>query len=194
MNIKPQLCFTIIITAFVFSCTSKKSEVQQLFTEDRSQWTEMGDASWSLEQGVLKGTAESNSGFVMTRKRYADFMLELDFYPDSAVNSGVFIRCQEQALSASECFEINIWDRHPDQSSRTGAVVQRSKPLSLVQTIDRWNHYRIVCRQERITAWINDQQVVDLRDSSLIKGFIGLQAAATGSVRFKNVLLTSLEE
>lgn len=194
MYTQSQLCLSFLIMVFLFSCKQKNGQAQQLFTDDRSEWIERGDASWSFAGKELKGTANGGSGFVMTRRRFANFILELDFYPDSTINSGVFIRCQGKALSAAECYELNIWDRHPDQDSRTGAVVQRSTPLNLVQTIDRWNHYKIICRNETITAWINDQKVVDIRDSSLIEGFIGLQAAESGSVRFKNVLLTVLKE
>lgn len=165
-----------------------------MFTYESDHWIQIGEATWSFDQEELIGTVSESSGFVMTRDRYADFILELEFYPDITVNSGVFIRCEEKALSATECYELNIWDQHPDQTARTGAVVQRSPPLKRVHTIDRWNRYRIVCQKDSISAWINDQQVVALKDSSLINGFIGLQAAESGSIRFRNIQLSCLEE
>ena len=178
--------------SFIFGCNTKKGEVLHLFRVNSDQWIEMGDATWSLDQEKLVGTVSAGSGFVMTSDRYTDFILELEFFPDRTVNSGIFIRCEEQAISATKCYELNIWDQHPEQTARTGAVVLRSPPLKLVHTIDRWNRYRIVCRQNNISAWINDQQVADLTDNSLTNGFIGLQAAESGSIRFRNIRLTTL--
>ncbi|MGB5238905.1 MAG: DUF1080 domain-containing protein [Flavobacteriaceae bacterium] len=194
MNIKLYHYSLLISMVFLFGCNKQGNDIRHLFKEGSNDWLEMGDATWSFDQGELKAVVKNGSGFVMTRERYKDFILELDFFPDSSINSGVFIRCQEKALSASDCYEINIWDEHPDQTARTGAVVRRSPPLDLVRTADRWNRYRIVCRENRITAWINNIKVVDLRDSSLVKGFIGLQAAESGSIRFRNIKLSLIKK
>lgn len=186
--------YLLTVISFSLSCNSRKGEIRDLFTDENDHWIKMGEATWSFDQEKLIGTANGSTGFVMTRDRFADFILELEFYPDNTVNSGVFIRCEEKVLSAVECYELNIWDQHPDQTARTGAVVQRSPPLNLVHTINRWNRYRIVCKENNISAWINDQQVVDLTDNSLSNGYIGLQVAESGSIRFRNIQLTCLEE
>ncbi len=54
----------------------------------------------------------------MTNKTYKDFDIILEFYPDNSVNSGVFVRCKQQELSNIDCYVINIWDNHPDQSAK----------------------------------------------------------------------------
>ena len=76
-------------------------------------------------------------GFVMTERPYIDLELELEFWPESTVNFGVFIRCKEQEISFTDCCELNIWDLHPQQENRTGAVVSRATPLTQVKTIGR---------------------------------------------------------
>ena len=170
------------------------TEQSKLFTENGSDWISGGDAKWTFDGEILTGDAAKGGGFVMTKESYEYFLLELEFKPDRQVNSGVFIRCANQELSATDCYEINIWDDHPNQSARTGAVVSRSEPLQTVHTIDQWNSYRIISKSTGIQAWINDVQVVDLKDKSLKKGFIALQAAAEGSIKFRNVNVQILED
>ena len=47
---------------------------------------------------------------VYTKQAYKDFVLEMEFKPESTINSGVFIRCKNYDINASDCYEINIWD------------------------------------------------------------------------------------
>ena len=185
----------MILLGFVFEvCYAQQSGQSVLFTENSGDWITGGEAVWTFEDGVLVGDAGGGDGFVMTNATYKHFQLELEFYPDQQVNSGIFLRCAKETLSASDCYEINIWDHHPNQSARTGAVVSRSEPLQTVETIDRWNTYKIVSSQTGIQAWINDVMVVDLKDSELGEGYIALQAANKGSIQFRNVSIQLLEQ
>ena len=176
-----------------FVARAQETAQFELFVEGGNEWVTGGDANWFFENGDLIGDAVKGDGFVMTKKPYSDFVLELEFYPDKQVNSGVFVRCKEKELSATECYEINIWDNHPNQAFRTGAVVSRAEPLQLVQTIDKWNSYRIRFHKGRLKAWINNVLVVDLEDTSLNEGFIALQTAENGRIRFRNVRIHLLE-
>ena len=153
-----------------------------------------GEAEWRFENNELIGFASDNGGFVMTEDKFSDFVLTLEFYPDETVNSGVFIRCAEIALSADDCYEFNIWDRHPNQDSRTGSIVGRTTALSKVHTIDEWNTYKIRCQGDEIQAWINNVKVADLKNTDLASGYIGLQAAGKGTIRFRNVRIMELIE
>jgi len=187
-----QLCIALLIgfTAF-YSCTqsTKKSEVkpETLFAQDADDWITGGDADWKFVDGELIGSLDSGSGFVMTKKSYKNFELTLEFNPDSTVNSGVYLRCKNVEISATDCYEINIWDLHPNQDNRTGAVVTRATPLNKVETLNKWNTYKIRCEDRRIQAWIDNVQTADLQDSQLSEGYIALQAAVGGEIRFRNV-------
>jgi len=77
----------------------------------------------------LIGIADGTGGFVMTEKSYSNFTLELEFKPDSTVNSGIYIRCKKKVLSDIDCYEVNNWDLHPQQKNRTGAIVSRTSPM-----------------------------------------------------------------
>ena len=165
---------------------------ESLFTGENDNWTVSGDAVWSIQDGVLIGQLDSGSGFVTTKMPYRDFELTLEFMPDSSINSGVFVRCKQKMISAEECCELNIWDLHPNQNFRTGAAVGRSEPLAMVQTLNKWNSYKIRAQGGAIAAWVNGEQTVDLRGEIPIEGFIALQAAGSGEIRFRNVMLRSI--
>jgi len=175
------------------SCGEKNISQEVLFEENADNWFGEGDAEWKFIDGELSGSLESGTGFVMTEKSYKDFVLELEFKPDSVINSGIFIRCKENAISNVDCYEINIWDLHPDQKSRTGAVVTRSTPLAHVETLNKWNTYRIKNQKDHLQVWINDILVVDLKDQDLKSGPIALQAAEKGKIKFRNIHITKLE-
>ena len=179
----------ILTLAFLTHCGSSKNT---LFGETQNDWLAKGDASWQLVNNELVGTINNGSGFVMTKESYKDFLLELEFKPDSTVNSGVFIRCKNQELSFSDCYEINIWDLHPQQNNRTGAVVSRTTPLAHVETLDQWNTYKIKIKGNHLQVWINEVLTADLQNDDLVAGPIALQAAETGEIRFRNVRILPL--
>ncbi|MEX0361194.1 MAG: DUF1080 domain-containing protein, partial [Allomuricauda sp.] len=179
----------IIVSVLLFSCNHK----EHLFKENVNDWFEKGDASWSFEDGELIGICEEGSGFVMTKNSYKDFSLELEFHPDSTINSGVFLRCKEHNIDAADCHEINIWDLHPNQDFRTGAVVTKAVPLAKVTTLNQWNTYKIKNQGDHLQVWVNDTLTADLRDEILTEGFIGLQAAGKGKIKFRNVTVETLD-
>lgn len=188
------LLFGLTITLFsIMSCAQKNAVEEILFAENGNDWFSEGDAEWKFINGELVGSLESGSSFVMTKESYKDFVLELEFKPDSVINSGIFIRCKENAISNVDCYEINIWDLHPDQKNRTGAVVTRSTPLAHVETLDKWNSYKIKNEKDHLQAWINDVLVVDLKNQELKNGPIALQAAEAGQIMFRNVRVTVIE-
>ena len=63
---------------------------------------------WTVEKGVMTCQQDppgsGNGGMLLTDKKYGDFELEIDVWPDWGVDSGVFIRCNEKG----ECFQIYV--------------------------------------------------------------------------------------
>ena len=193
MKIYKAILVLTTIGILMNSCQSKNSDQLQMFEENDSSWYEGGDAEWKFMDGELIGSAKANSGFVMTKDSYKDFELTLEFNPDSTVNSGIFVRCKVKELTNIECYEMNIWDLHPDQKSRTGSVVSRAEPEAYVETLDKWNTYKIVCRGKKIQTWVNKVLTIDIENEDLVEGYIALQAAETGTIKFRNIRLKLLE-
>ena len=178
----------LIALISICSCTSQDRKDSTLFSqEDRETWAIMGNADWRFEGGELVGRLDSGAGWVMTEAKFDDLELTLEFFPDSTINSGVYLSCQNRELSAEDCYEFNIWDLHPNQEFRTGAVVTRASPANKVWTLNQWNTYRIKVEEDHLQAWINDTLTVDLYNEDLTEGYIALQAAGVGEIRFRNV-------
>ena len=96
--------------------------------EGLSGWVSRGDTDWSVEDGVLIGSG-AGQGFFLTNRDYGDFRLRLEFWIDVTTNSGVFIRCRDRnRIHPETCYELNIWDEHPRQAARTGAIVLKAMP------------------------------------------------------------------
>ncbi|MDH5399823.1 MAG: DUF1080 domain-containing protein [Cyclobacteriaceae bacterium] len=184
---KPYLYFIFWLLTAV-ACQSPKA----LFQEKNDDWFAKGDADWKFLNNELVGTISNGNGLVMTRKSYGDFVLELEFHPDSTINSGVFIRCKNEELSATDCYEINIWDLNPNQDYRTGGVVLRSKPLAHVETLNQWNSYKIQCKNNHVQSWVNGILTTDLQNDELATGRIALQARGQGTIMFRNVRIREL--
>lgn len=165
-----------------------------LFQEKADTWLTKGDAEWIFNNNELVGSPKKGgSGFVMTKNTYSDFELSLEFMPDDKVNSGVFVRCKDYEISNTDCYEFNIWDLNPNQEYRTGGIVTRSSPLARVETNNKWNTYKIRCEENHIRAWVNGMLTANIKNGDLMEGYVGLQAADSGQVKFRNVSLVSLD-
>jgi 3-keto-disaccharide hydrolase len=153
-------------------------------------WDVVGNANWSVADGAVQ--ASMGTGFLVTPQSYTDFQITADFWVTDDANSGVFIRCSDpKTINAMNAYEVNIFDKRPDQAYRTGAIVDVAKPLSIVNTGGKWNTIDITARGPRMTVLINGQKMVDVQDNKHARGPIALQYGA-GTVKFKNVRLKTL--
>ena len=148
-------------------------------------WNAVGDANWNVADGVVQ--ADKGSGFLVTPASYRDFQITLEFWVSDDANSGVFLRCSDpKTINQTNAYEVNIFDKRPDQSYRTGAIVDVAKPASVILTGGKWNTYDITAKGSQLTVVLNGAKVVDVRDTRHADGPIALQYAA-GTVKFRNV-------
>ena len=175
----------------------EQGRVLTLFNgENLGGWRQRGDVQWLVKNGEITTNKAGEKGYLITGKAYRNFELSLEFWPDAEVNSGIFIRCASvDRLSADGCFELNIWDQHPNQNYRTGAIVKLATPLAKVETLNRWNQYLIIAQGDRIQAKINGILVADyqIKDNIRAKrGYLALQRFKQGMIKFRNIKLTPL--
>lgn len=153
-------------------------------------WNIVGDANWEVVDGVVQ--ASKGTGFLVTPTSYGDFQITLDFWVTDDANSGVFIRCQDpKTIGAANSYEVNIYDKRPDQSFRTGGIVDVAKPASVVMTGGKWNSFDITARGTKLTVVLNGAKMVDVDDKKHARGPIALQYGA-GTVKFRNVRIRTL--
>ena len=138
-------------------------------------WQVLGEARWSVLDGEIVGSGEGD-GFIATEAMYGDFHLRAEFWVEAGTNSGIFIRCKDpDYVHPDTCFEFNIWDEHPKQEARTGAIVFRvMPPLAHVETVGHWNTYEITARGGFLQAKVNGEVTARLDDADPTAGFIAL--------------------
>ena len=153
-------------------------------------WDVVGNANWSVAEGAVQ--ASSGTGFLVTPMSYTDFQITADFWVTDDANSGIFIRLQDpKTIAANNSYEVNIFDKRPDQSYRTGGIVDVAKPMAMVNTGGKWNTIDITARGTKLIVLINGMKMVDMDDKKYARGPIALQYGA-GTVKFKNVRLRTL--
>jgi hypothetical protein len=163
--------------------------------ESLAGWSVQGEASWGVDEGAIVA-AGAGDGFLVSDADFDDFRLTLEFWVDATTNSGVFIRCTDRSrIHPDTCYELNIWDHHPRQEARTGAIVfQVMPPRAQVQTIGSWNSMKVLADGGRITLSVNGVVTAELDRADLRSGFIALQHWEQGTVRFRNIQLMPLED
>jgi hypothetical protein len=156
-----------------------------------TQWTPVGNANWKVVSGEIWST--DGGGFLLSKQTYTNFEIRAEFWVTPDANSGIFIRCQDPAkVGAATCYEVNIFDTRPDQSYRTGGIVDVAKPASVINTGNKWNTLEITAKGPRLMVRMNGMQMVDVEDKKFARGPFALQAGV-GVVRFKNVQIRELK-
>ncbi len=150
-------------------------------------WTPAGAAIWDVKNNELIG--KEGDGFLVSSRVYEEFELSVDFWISKDTNSGIFVLCQDRtSIDPESCYELNIWDNHPNQEARTGSIVGRiMPPFAEVNTEGRWNTYEVVIRDSTITVKVNDILTARLKEKNLQAGFVALQKWGGGEVRFRNL-------
>jgi 3-keto-disaccharide hydrolase len=155
-----------------------------------NSWSPIGNANWKVGDGVVQ--ADSGNGFLVSKESYADFEIKVEFWVNEDANSGVFIRCENPLqIDANNAYEVNIYDKRPDQAYRTGAIVEVAKPSSVINTGDKWNTFQITARGAHLTVILNNVRTVDVDNSLHTRGPIALQYGA-GLVKFRRVEIRRL--
>jgi len=152
---------------------------------DLDAFNAVGNANWTIEEETVR--ADEGEGFLVTGETFDDFELEAEFWADVPANSGIFVRCPDpRDIAAETCYEVNIFDARPDQTYRTGSIVDVASSAAFVHAAERWNTFRIAADGTRLTVELNGIALVDTEDDRLSGGYIGLQRAA-GTIAFRSV-------
>lgn len=179
------------INTVTYSLINEPTWVTLFAGQDLSQFNEVGGANWQIVDDVVEA-ASGEAGFLVTRGQYGDVELMAEFWTSPEANSGIFMRCDDpNAVGAEGCYEVNIYDQRPDQTYRTGAIVNHAEPMAQIDAANQWNTFDIVMEGDHLMVTMNGTLMVDTHDSSHTVGAIGFQWGA-GTVRFRNLKLRPL--
>ena len=156
----------------------------------------VGDANWRIDDGIVVAT--KGTGFLVTKNSYADFEIRAEFWADADANSGIFIRCEDRVkLTATVCYEVNIYDKRPDPLYGTGAIVDVAKVSPMPKAAGRWNTYEVTAKGNHLVVKLNGVTTADVQDGKHARGPIGLQYAPgvvkdSGTIKFRKVEIRAL--
>jgi hypothetical protein len=156
-------------------------------------WNMVGEADWQVVDKAVQAT-KGAGGYLVTPNSYGDFQLTAEFWVSDDANSGIFIRCQDpKNITAANSYEVNIYDKRPDQSYRTGGIVDVAKPMAMINAGGKWNTFDITAQGSHLIIVLNGTKTVDMEHKGHVRGPIALQYGANSSmVKFRNVRIRSL--
>jgi len=168
-----------------------------------------GEAKYYVEENMIIGVSEKSTPntFLCTKKNYANFILEVDFFVDDRMNSGIQIRSnsfdsyqngrvhgyQVEIDASARAWTAGIYDE-----ARRGWVydLRNNQAARNAFKHNEWNKLHIEAIGNSIRTWLNGVPVANLIDSATSDGFIGLQVhnmkIAGVKVKWKNIRILDL--
>jgi hypothetical protein len=183
----------------------KPNSMQPLTESDWKPAAGKCEATWT--DGVLELTG--GSGMVESVKEYGDFILQLEYFTEKKINSGVFFRCiPGENMNGYEC---QIFNAPPEEDYKkfigtdTGGIFRRQVGRNVGPKDGEWNYLTIAARGAKIATWVNGIQVTDWEDTRkehanprnglrLEPGTIQLQGHdPTTKILFRNIRIVEIK-
>lgn len=181
------LIITIACTVLAAGCAgtanrltdAEKAEGWELLFDGTSldQWrlyNSEGTGSWGIDDGYLAadGTGSDSTGYIVTRKEYADFDLVFDWKIAPEGNSGVIYHVVESDRFHSPYLtgpeyqlidDIN-WPGELEEWQKTGADYAMYLPdpeKKKLNPAGEWNNSRILFDNGHVEYWLNGEKIVE---------------------------------
>jgi len=64
-----------------------------------SEWDRVGDTNWRVEDGAIVADKRTSkdAAHLVSKEKYKDFQVYVEFWASDDANSGIFLRCQDPA-------------------------------------------------------------------------------------------------
>jgi hypothetical protein len=158
------------------------------------EWDRVGETNWRVEDGAIvadKRTSKTPAHLV-TKTKYKDILVYVEFWASDDANSGIFIRCQDSTtITDRSCYEVNIFDRRTDPTYGTGGIVHFVEVNPMPKAGGKWNTFEITAKGRQITVMLNGQKTAELHNGLFTEGPITLQHGA-GVIKFRKIAVKPL--
>jgi hypothetical protein len=159
-----------------------------------SEWDRVGETNWRVEDGAIvadKRTSQT-AAYLVTKSKYKDFQVYVEFWASDDANSGIFLRCQDPAnITDRSCYEVNIFDQRQDPTYGTGGIVHFVEVHPMPKVGGKWNTYEITAKGRQITVILNGEKTAELHNGLFTEGPFTLQHGA-GVIKFRKVAVKPL--
>lgn len=188
---------------------------QNLFNgKDLGGWKQLnGKARYEVRNGELVGITVMNqpNSFLATDQEYGDFILELELWVDTSMNSGIQIRSlskPEYMNGRVHGYQVEVdpapraWSGGIYDEARRGWLYSMELNPAAKKAFknNQWNKYRIECIGHTIRTWVNGIATAHLVDAMTPKGFIALQVHSIGrpeqagrDIRWRNIRIQTTD-
>jgi hypothetical protein len=158
----------------------------------------VGDANWRAEGGAIVAD-KGKGGFLVSKQTYRDVEIKAEFWADDTTNSGIFVRASDPGtITATNAYEVNIYDRRPDPTYATGGIVDVAKVKGVYKAAGKWNTMVITAKGDQFVIVLNGVETSRGSDAKHPQGPIALQFGAgpegspLGSIKWRKVQVRSL--
>ena len=197
--------YLIIVVIFMaISCgETKKSEIISLFNgENLDGWIIYGTEKWYVEDNelVCESGPDKQYGYLGTEKNFDDFILSLQFKQENNGNSGVFFRSTVDGTKVKgwqvEVAPPGLHSGGIYESYGRGWLIKPDSSKDSIVNMGEWNDMKIKVIGNDVTTWINNTEMIKIKDSIIGKGIggVALQIHDGGGikVRWKNLKIRKL--
>ena len=197
--------YLIIVVIFMaISCgETKKSEIISLFNgENLDGWIIYGTEKWYVEDKelVCESGPDKQYGYLGTEKNFDDFILSLQFKQENNGNSGVFFRSTVDGTKVKgwqvEVAPPGLHSGGIYESYGRGWLIKPASSKDSIVKMGEWNDMKIKVIGNDVTTWINNTEMIKIKDSIIGKGIggVALQIHDGGGikVRWKNLKIQKL--
>jgi hypothetical protein len=156
---------------------------------------------FTVRDGVIH--LSGKLGYLHTEEVYSNFKLEVEWrWPETATNSGIFVRVQPEYQALPEAFECQLQAGNAgDLYAMAGASTNESAAShrtgftkmspSNEKPVGEWNRAEITCKRGEITVIINGTLQNHVNGAIPLEGYVGLQSEGE-AIEFRNIILTPI--
>ncbi len=193
----------LVIGLTVFGCAQMSGQGTGWITvidghTGLDNWNRIGDANWRAEGGAIVAD-KGKGGYLVSKNSYKDFQIKAEFWADHTTNSGIFIRLSDPAkITATNSYEVNIFDQRPEPSYGTGAIVNFAKVSPMPKAGGKWNVFEITAKGSQLVVVLNGTQTVNIQHGQFAQGPFALQYgsgpkdALGGAIKWRKVQIREL--
>jgi hypothetical protein len=161
---------------------------------------------WQVKDGILisENDEKMTGSLLATEKQYKDFIVELDAKWTGEVDSGIYVR-KPNGKGSDLQLQFGVsrsLKKDMTCSFYTGTKgdaypeAGRGKNVDKLLKEGEWNHFKLQCRDNTFTAWLNGEKVTEYTNEKYSKpGPIGLQIHPGLKMRvdFKDIKVAELK-
>ena len=194
----------LLLICFFFSCNqNQKVDTVSLFNGNNLEgWIIYGTEKWYVDNNELicESGPEKQYGYLGTKDNFDDFILQLKFKQENNGNSGVFFRSTVDGTKVKgwqvEVAPPGFHSGGIYESYGRGWLVKPESSKDSIVKMDEWNDMKIKVIGDEVTTWINDTEMIKIKDSIIGKGIggVALQIHDGGGikVRWKDLKIQKL--